>query len=156
MSPFFCRKVYSLDPNSHGESERCEILRLGVAIWNQWRRTNLGLRPDPSGVDLSGRDLVNVDFYQTDLRSTKLIGAKLMNANLNGTDLRSADLTSACLLGASQTEVLAFVQMHGASFEEVLEELPDLPPTLRQWFKEWVSTQEVVILQFNGGTRPPY
>jgi uncharacterized protein YjbI with pentapeptide repeats len=118
-----------------------EILGLGVAIWNQWRRTNLGLRPDPGGVDLSGRDLVNVDFYQTDLRSTKLIGAKLINANLNGTDLRSADLTWACLLGASQAEVLAFIQMHGASFEEVLEELPDLPvPTLRQWIKEWVST----------------
>ncbi len=22
--------------------------------------------------------------------------------------------------------------------------------------KEWVSTQEIVILQFNGGTKPPY
>src|SRR5690349_18926225 len=29
--------------------------------------------------------------------------------------------------------------MHGASFEEALEELADLPvPTLRQWIKEWV------------------
>jgi hypothetical protein len=38
-------------------------------------------------------------------------------------------------------DVLALIQMHGASFEEVLEELPDLPvPTLRQWIKEWVST----------------
>jgi hypothetical protein len=54
-------------------------------------------------------------------------------------------------------DVLAFIQMHGASFEEVLEELPDLPvPTLRQWIKEWVSTQEIVILQFNGGTKPSY
>src|SRR5258708_39719546 len=100
---------------------RKQILGLGVAIWNQWRRTNLGLRPDPSRVDLAGRDLVNVDFYQTDLRSTKLIGAKLINANLNGTDLRSADRTWECLLGASQAEVLAFIQMHGAIFEDVLE-----------------------------------
>jgi hypothetical protein len=54
-------------------------------------------------------------------------------------------------------DVLAFIQMHGASFEEILEELPDLPVlTLRQWIKEWVSTQEIVILQFNGGTKPSY
>jgi uncharacterized protein YjbI with pentapeptide repeats len=82
-----------------------DVLGHGVSVWNQWRRNNVGLRPDLNGADLRNRDLVHVDFYGTDLRSANLAGAHLMYANLNQQDLTGTDLTGACLLQAHLFEV---------------------------------------------------
>lgn len=84
--------------------EQLELLKAGIADWNEWRRENrTGI--DLLGVDLSGYDLRGVDLSRTDLRGAKFIASNLCGANLSRaglalSDLRGANLSSAKLSGA--------------------------------------------------------
>ncbi len=104
------------ESNSMANPEHLEILKLGVAKWNEWRKTNFPNSPDLREVDLHDADLTDADLRDTDLRNAdlreaNLSGALLLTANLSGAnlsgvylfsaDLRSANLKHASLNGAS-------------------------------------------------------
>jgi uncharacterized protein YjbI with pentapeptide repeats len=102
------------------KQEQLELLKRGIAGWNQWRETNPYIRPDLSNADLraarlSGAYLDHVDFRmarlngahlpRVDLRAARLSGANLrgadlIEANLRNADLAGADLSRANLRGA--------------------------------------------------------
>jgi hypothetical protein len=42
--------------------EHLDILKKGIAIWNDWRRCNPELQPDFTGVDFESADLAEADF----------------------------------------------------------------------------------------------
>ena len=87
--------------------EHLEIIKQGVASWNEWRKNNPKLRPDLSdtilsGYNLSGADLSDAALYwswltETNLSNANLSGADLMGASLFSTDLSNANLSSANL-----------------------------------------------------------
>jgi hypothetical protein len=67
------------------------------AVWNQWRESNPGIRPDLRGADLSRADLFERNLSRADCRETDLHGADLRYANLESADLGSARLRHASL-----------------------------------------------------------
>jgi uncharacterized protein YjbI with pentapeptide repeats len=93
--------------------EHQEILRKGVAEWNQWRKEQ-SIRPDLRradfrdqklvGIDLSGAILVEADFCHTDLTDANLQGANLLTADFYSAKLIRANLQHAELLTAMFVE----------------------------------------------------
>jgi len=97
--------------------EHLDLLNLGVAQWNAWRKRNHGqIGLDLSGANLRGADLSNAhlnspypDMTQvhrahltlTNLSEAHLSGADLSGTDLNETNLRRADLSDANLSCAS-------------------------------------------------------
>jgi uncharacterized protein YjbI with pentapeptide repeats len=96
--------------------EQVALLRLGVNVWNDWRRENPTILPDLSstvpvikatlyltdidlvGANLSGADLRGVNLSGgVDLTGTNFSGAKLDSANFTGSHLIQADLSGADL-----------------------------------------------------------
>jgi uncharacterized protein YjbI with pentapeptide repeats len=73
--------------------EHLSLLKQGVDAWNEWRRRNLTIQVDLSGVDLR----------RADLSEAYLEGADLSEARLEGTNLREADLSNANLSRANFT-----------------------------------------------------
>ena len=65
--------------------EHLDILRLGVEVWNLWRRENPGIQPDFRQAELN-----NISLDKADLSR-----ANFNNANLKGTTLSEANLRSA-------------------------------------------------------------
>lgn len=80
--------------------EHLDQLSQGVDHWNEWRKKNLGLRPDLRGANLSCASLSKAD----------LRGANLISANLSWANLRKADLRAANLRGAN----LSWANLKGA------------------------------------------
>lgn len=105
--------------------EHLNILKLGVARWNEWREQHREIQADLSkvkfnNVDLHGANLSYVDFreacfYDVDLSGARFINstfsgaifrkaifekADLRNANFNAADLTHANLNTANLRGA--------------------------------------------------------
>lgn len=102
-------------------SNHLDILRLGVAAWNQWREENAQIRPDLSGADISGTEsachdqtrevflhgerlywsnLPRIDLHDADLSQANLSQAYLAEANFGGADLTEANLSQSYLVGA--------------------------------------------------------
>ena len=81
-----------------------DIIRQGVALWNQWRKDNSGVEPELAGADLSRFDLSGADLSEADLRKAKLREANLQEAKLIKTDLRDADLRRASFNLANLSE----------------------------------------------------
>ena len=89
------------------------LLRLGVKVWNQWRRKHpYQFSPDLSGANLAEMDLMRADLTGADLRKAELGGAKLLDADLymarvGGTDFRQVrgltELQIAEALGDEET-----------------------------------------------------
>jgi len=97
------------------------LLRMGVDVWNSWRKNFPHIEPDLyginlngaclKGINLSGANLGPVGLFSADLQEADLTGAYLNGACLNranlseaklcGTLLRAADLTRANLTGAN-------------------------------------------------------
>ncbi len=104
----------------HSESEEenqslFSILERGVQAWNQWRRTQVDVQIDLSGVNLSGRDLSGFDLRQVNLSGANLRGADLSGAQLQKADLSAADLTGADLSEAKLQEAdLSWAILRGA------------------------------------------
>ena len=69
------------------ESHLKVLVEDGITNWGKWRRENLYVEPDLSGVDLSKRDLRGADFN----------GTKLHQVNLQGADLAGVDFSGAYL-----------------------------------------------------------
>lgn len=95
--------------------QQVEILKQGVAAWNEWRRANKDLRIDLreaqlnrlnlSSANLSGALMARAHLKGTRLNRTNLRGAKLTAANLSGADLSAADLYRASLFKCDMSRV---------------------------------------------------
>lgn len=127
-----------------GNADCVEILKQGVAAWNQWRASNRDVTPNLGpdldflreanldGIDLSGgalsnarlqgahmrrADLHHADLRRAELRACKLWGANLKFAQLDGATLDDSELNGADLSGASLREVdLSSTDLSGATF----------------------------------------
>ena len=95
-------------------AEHLEILRSGVAAWNEWRMEHPMVAPDFKAADLSG----------TNLSRANLSGANLSHANLQKADLSRANLRRANLCGTIVSEAnlsraqLPGTQLRGAKLRE--------------------------------------
>ncbi len=86
-----------------------QLIKLGVDVWNKWRRENLGGWTDEpvdedidlAGVNLRGADLRGAVLLEANLRDANLRGADLQGANLLGANLQDANLQDAGLQGAN-------------------------------------------------------
>jgi uncharacterized protein YjbI with pentapeptide repeats len=80
------------------DQEQVELLKKGVAAWNEWREDNTQVVPDLQGADLRGYVLQGVNFKETNLCNTMLRGADLNEADLSDAKLSGADLNGATLI----------------------------------------------------------
>ena len=71
--------------------QHLEVLKQGVAAWNQWRTDNPTEEPDLAGANLSKTDLKEANLKETDLRWADLTWANLSSAFLNRADLPTSD-----------------------------------------------------------------
>jgi uncharacterized protein YjbI with pentapeptide repeats len=76
--------------------DHVEIVKRGMAVWNDWRLNNASVIPDLSGANLSGMDLSKGNF-----REANLGNANLANANLADADFTKANLTGTNIGGAT-------------------------------------------------------
>lgn len=95
-----------------------ELLRLGVAEWNESRPT----QPDLSGADLSKAQLRGADLRDTDLRDADLRRANLREARLECAYLRNARLYRSNLNRATLNEA----DLSGADLERAFLSRCDL------------------------------
>jgi hypothetical protein len=94
---------YFRQPSGEGimaNEEHLAILRLGLDEWNEWRKTNGGVRPDLSEADLCEMDLCGANLNRALLNQAYLSEANLSGAFLAGAHLDGADLIGAYLIGA--------------------------------------------------------
>ena len=95
--------------------DHLQLIRTGVAEWNQWRIKHADVRPRFNGmclmgvalgrVDLHGANLFRTNFCMANLGEADLSGANLNEAvccrtNFRGADLSHSDLVGAFLYGA--------------------------------------------------------
>jgi uncharacterized protein YjbI with pentapeptide repeats len=80
--------------------EHIEILNLGVAEWNGWRRRNPATTPDLHDARLNFADLVGADLQSADLSHASLSMANLSFTDIHDADLSQANLRRANLMGA--------------------------------------------------------
>jgi len=97
-----------LAKNQMANPEHVEILKLGVAAWNEWRKKRYVPKPDLREIQAPGENLEGINFegtqlQHTDLRETNLCGASLSQASLEHADLRRANVRGADLRGARLT-----------------------------------------------------
>jgi len=106
-------------------NEHVEILKSGVAEWNEWRKENHSVIPDLQGANLRGANLQGADLWNANLQDADLQGADLWNANLQDADLRGANLRGAYLSRAdllrSQYQISNL--LHGICWGELTKEL---------------------------------
>jgi len=75
-----------------------QIIRPGVAAWNDWRGKNPNVsHPDLSGAYLSGVNLTGADLREANLREADLSRANLTGANLNSSTIRWRIKSPLCL-----------------------------------------------------------
>jgi uncharacterized protein YjbI with pentapeptide repeats len=103
-------------------ANRIHIKRLleGSDVWNQWRSSRPGLRPDLSGAKLSSADLRQCDLgsaflFDADLRRANLRGVVLCKASLIRADFREASLGQADVTEADARHAnLSYAILSGA------------------------------------------
>lgn len=81
------------------------LLRMGVNIWNRWRKNFPEIEPNLYGINLNGANLKGINLSGANLGpaglfSADLQGADLTGAYLNGACLNLANLSEAKLCGA--------------------------------------------------------
>ncbi len=81
--------------------EHLNILKQGVVAWNQWIKTNRGIRPDLRDADLSGLNLSSINLKEAWLKGANLTKANLQKAKLDNAYMRNANLSRANLTEAS-------------------------------------------------------
>jgi uncharacterized protein YjbI with pentapeptide repeats len=82
------------------DEEHLQIIRQGVAAWNEWRGKNPELFPNLWEANLVAANLVAANLIRADLRRAYLSNADLPNASLSDADLSRADLRNANLSDA--------------------------------------------------------
>jgi uncharacterized protein YjbI with pentapeptide repeats len=90
--------------------EHLALLKQGIKVWNEWRKTNLEIKPDLSEADLSKANLRRIDLSGANLSKADLSGTYLSNASLREASLIKADLSVANLRGAD----LSVANLRGA------------------------------------------
>jgi hypothetical protein len=90
--------------------EHLDVLKLGTAEWNRWRKQNASIVPDLSSahlqtVRLAGANLSGARFTLTYFGDADLAGANLSGADLSQAYLRNASLQQATLENATLVEV---------------------------------------------------
>jgi uncharacterized protein YjbI with pentapeptide repeats len=86
--------------------EHLNLLKQGIANWNEWRSRNPPLRPELAGANLigtslSGANLIRADLSKADLSKADLSRTYLKGAILSGATLTGANLSGANLIGAN-------------------------------------------------------
>ena len=81
--------------------EHLAILKQGVAVWNEWRKTFAYLTPDLANADLRNQNLDGINFSRCILHSVGLFQSSLIKANLDGAELINAYLMGVDFTGAS-------------------------------------------------------
>src|SRR6266566_1809315 len=89
--------------NSMANQEHLDLLKQGVACWNDWRAKNPTIPPDLKRAELARIDLHKANLSDTYLNEANLSQAHLREANLVGADLSKADLRQATLCYANLT-----------------------------------------------------
>ena len=104
--------------------EQLARLKMGVEVWNRWRKENPRIEIDLREADLNESNLIDADFGYADLRGAKigeanLLGVNLLKANLAKTNFKGSDLEEA-YLGKANLEGanLEGVNLEGANLEE--------------------------------------
>ena len=82
------------------DEKQLELLKKGVAGWNEWRKENRGVEVDLGWMTDEGKAIL-ADLAGASLRGVNLRGADLSWANFNRADLSWADLSKASLSVAS-------------------------------------------------------
>ena len=78
-------------------TEQLELLRKGVAAFNEFRQNNPETPIGLLGADLRSANLIRANLIRANLRDANLSGADLLGADLLGADLSRADLRGADL-----------------------------------------------------------
>jgi uncharacterized protein YjbI with pentapeptide repeats len=118
--------------NGMANQEHLDLLKQGVACWNDWRAKNPTIPPDLKRAELAGIDLHKANLSDTYLNEANLSQAHLREANLVGADLSKADLRQANLCYANLTWAnlseadLAAADLTGANLSWASLRLADL------------------------------
>lgn len=111
------------------KDEQLAILRQGVEVWNKWRKENLYIDIDLSGISLPKLDYSWVNLSVADLSKSNLSyglflwsnfdGAKLNFANLNYAHFRGAQVSAVNFRGTKMVEAtLNQANLSSSNFEE--------------------------------------
>ncbi len=99
--------------------DHVELLKQGVAQWNEWREQHPQIQPDLRGADLSRANPSDAyrtpaDFASVNLRKADLSNADLSFANLSQADLSQANFRQTCLEHAdlSNANLMDALQPH--------------------------------------------
>src|SRR3989442_15983005 len=65
-------KLAEKETNSMANQQQYNILKQGVAVWNQWRKEHPDILPDLSGVSLIKANLIRANLSRTDLSRASL------------------------------------------------------------------------------------
>ena len=84
--------------------EHLDLVKQGVAVWNEWREKNPEVTPDLSEGNLVKADLRGADLRRVNLEGANLTRAVLDDARLQGANLRAARLLEADLSRANLSE----------------------------------------------------
>ncbi len=85
---------------SMANEEHLEILKKGVAVWNQWRKDNSEIIPNLKGANLNKASLARANLSKADLTKANLAGANFFTAVLSEAILYKAELSKAIFAGA--------------------------------------------------------
>jgi uncharacterized protein YjbI with pentapeptide repeats len=83
--------------------EHLELLRQGIASWNEWREKNRALLQDLRDADLSEELLDTANLSYSNLTNAQLVGAILLRANLKGAIFANANLGRARFTNSTLT-----------------------------------------------------
>ena len=106
--------------------EHLEILRRGTGHWNEWRKSNPGIRPNLDDICLEDIDLSGFDLAHASLRRVTFRNVKFGNCDLSEAELREAVLSGADLsavTGFLEPQQLAGTNLTGAKLPESSLEL---------------------------------
>lgn len=81
--------------------EHIKILKMGVRVWDEWRKGNSLVVPDFTRSDLKNLDLSDMNLRGSDLREADLRGVVFKSSDLSGAQLCKAELRRAVFSGAN-------------------------------------------------------
>lgn len=76
------------------------ILKEGVEVWNEWRKSNKETAPNLDGANLRGIKLLGCDFSKTNLANALFEGSILHKSNFEKANLINTDFSEAQMIGA--------------------------------------------------------